>query len=224
MQTKDYTNAGNYYPLSLNPLGGNIGIGNTAPGCRLDVSGTIHASSVLEVGSVSNSGTAVFMENTDYNQHRATDSTVAIGSFSIAPSYGLDLFTNNTLRMRITREGNIGIGINAPTDKLSVNGNVRAKKVSVTQSSWPDYVFEPDYILPSLSTLNNFIKLNKRLPEVPSAKEVQEKGVDLGATQALLLKKIEELTLHLIALDQKNAKLEAQNKGLEERLRKLEKR
>lgn len=126
--------------------------------------------------------------------------------------------------LRITHDGKVGIGTVNPAERLTVNGSIRAKKVSVTQSSWPDYVFEPDYILPSLSTLSNFIKLNKRLPEIPSAKEVQEKGVDLGATQALLLKKIEELTLHLIELDQKNTKLEAQNKGLEKRLQKLENR
>jgi hypothetical protein len=63
---------------------------------------------------------------------------------------------------------------------------------------WSDYVFNDDYKLRSLSSLESFIKQNKHLPEVPSAKEVEEKGISVGDNQALLLKKIEELTLYVI--------------------------
>jgi peptidoglycan hydrolase CwlO-like protein len=38
---------------------------------------------------------------------------------------------------------------------------------------------------------------------VPSAKEVEEKGISVGENQALLLKKIEELTLYILEINKK---------------------
>lgn len=105
-----------------------------------------------------------------------------------------------TNRLQVTTGGNVGIGINNPTEKLSVNGNVRAKKVIVSQTGWPDYVFDSSYSLRTLSEVEKFISSNKHLPDMPSAKEVEEKGISIGDNQTLLLKKIEELTLYVIDL------------------------
>ncbi len=96
--------------------------------------------------------------------------------------------------------GNIGIGTTNPTEKLAVNGNIRAKKLIVTQSGWPDYVFNKSYKLKPLSEVDQFIKNKNHLPDMPSSKDVEEKGLDIGKTQAALLKKIEELTLYVIDL------------------------
>jgi peptidoglycan hydrolase CwlO-like protein len=64
-------------------------------------------------------------------------------------------------------------------------------------------VFDKKYKLRSLYSLESFIKENKHLPEVPSAKEVEEKGISVGENQALLLKKIEELTLYILEINKK---------------------
>lgn len=103
-----------------------------------------------------------------------------------------------------TTNGNIGIGTSSPDEKLSVNGNISAKKLIVRQTGWSDYVFDSSYILRPLSEVADFIKMNKRLPDLPSTKEVNEKGINVGDNQALLLKKIEELTLYLIDLKEEN--------------------
>lgn len=105
--------------------------------------------------------------------------------------------------------GNVLVGVLADnnTDKLQVKGSIKAMAVKVDPNNWPDYVFNEGYKLPSLSKTALFIKENKHLPEVPSAKEVNEKGIELGAMNAILLKKIEELTLHLIDQDQKQTDL-----------------
>jgi hypothetical protein len=95
--------------------------------------------------------------------------------------------------------GNVGIGTTTPREKLSVNGKIRAREVKVEPiNNWPDYVFDEGYKPLSLYEIETFIKKHKHLPEVPSAKEVGENGLELGEMNRLLLKKVEELTLHLI--------------------------
>ena len=61
-----------------------------------------------------------------------------------------------------------------------------------------DFVFEKDYKLRSIGDLETFIKENKHLPDIPSANDVKENGIDLGEMDAKLLQKIEELTLYII--------------------------
>lgn len=100
--------------------------------------------------------------------------------------------------------GNVGIGTLTPSERLSVNGNIRTKKLIVTQTGWPDYVFANDYYLMPLNDVKKFINKNKHLPGIPSAEQVTEAGLDIGDTQALLLKKIEELTLYVIQLKEEN--------------------
>jgi hypothetical protein len=109
--------------------------------------------------------------------------------------------------------GNVGIG-SAPstTYKLGVNGKIGCKEIVVTNSGWADYVFEPDYELRSLGELESFILENKRLPEIPSATQVETEGVGLFEMNALLLKKVEELTLYIL---EQNKRIEALEKATE---------
>ena len=95
-----------------------------------------------------------------------------------------------------------------------MNGTIRSKKVKVEASPWPDYVFEPTYELRTLNNLEQYIQANKHLPEVPSAKEVEANGIELGQMDATLLKKVEELTLYLIEQDKEKEVLKAQNETL----------
>lgn len=82
---------------------------------------------------------------------------------------------------------------------IRVNGNVVAKEVEVTLNGFPDYVFESDYDLMTLSEVDEFIQENGHLPNIPSAAEVASNGLGLGEFNKMLLEKVEELTLHLIA-------------------------
>ncbi len=101
------------------------------------------------------------------------------------------------VRMVVQSKGNIGIGTSTPQNLLDVNGTIRAKEVKV-ESGWADFVFKPDYQLKPLSEVEQFITTNGHLPEVPTAKEVEQNGVNLGEMNAKLLQKVEELTLYLI--------------------------
>jgi hypothetical protein len=97
------------------------------------------------------------------------------------------------------------------TYKLAVSGGIITEKVRVATNGtafWADYVFEPTYKLRPLKEVETFIKENKHLPEIPSTAEVSQNGIDLAQTQALLLQKVEELTLYVIDQNKKIEKLE----------------
>jgi hypothetical protein len=94
---------------------------------------------------------------------------------------------------------------------------VHAKEVKVDLNvPGPDYVFEKDYNLMSLEEIKAYIEKHKHLPEVPSAKEMETNGVNLSEMNMILLKKVEELTLHVIELKKEN-ELQTQRADLLER-------
>lgn len=89
------------------------------------------------------------------------------------------------------------------TLQLETNGLLRVRSVKVDLNNWADYVFNEGYDLMPMSQLNNFIKENGHLPNVPSEKEVATNGVELGEMNKILLEKIEELTLYILELEKR---------------------
>ena len=120
-------------------------------------------------------------------------------------------FLPNTI-IATTYSGNVGIGTDAPLAKLDVKGKIIADEVEIKVNKGADFVFESDYNLKSLSEVEDFINVNKHLPEIPSEKEMQEKGLNVNEMQIKLLQKIEELTLYVIDLKKEN---EEQSKRIE---------
>ncbi len=123
--------------------------------------------------------------------------------------------------LSITPLGNVGIGTTNPQHLLGVAGTIGAYEI-VVASSGADYVFDPGYRLQPLSEVAEYVKENHHLPEIPSAAEVQANGVSLGEMQSKLLAKIEELTLHMIQSEERNGRLEEQNRDLQDRIARLE--
>lgn len=120
--------------------------------------------------------------------------------------------------------GNVGIGTNAPQNKLDVNGTIHAREVKVDLTGWSDFVFQPSYKLKPLIDVEKYIKVNGHLQDIPSAAEVQKDGISLGEMQTKLLQKIEELTLYTI---EQNKKIEEQanvNRTLLQRIEEMEKK
>lgn len=103
-----------------------------------------------------------------------------------------------TTKLIVNQLGNVGIGTTSPDALLAVNGTVHAKEVKVDLTGWPDYVFKPKYILPSLKEVKKYIDKNQHLSEMPSETEVVKNGINLGEILKVQTKKIEELTLYVI--------------------------
>lgn len=177
-----------------------VGIGTNSPSARLHVNGN------TRLGTTAN-GTI-----------RITNNSTANYIQSAGPNYsgnknlyftGLNGGTGNTLFFNYA---NVGIGTSTPDYKLDVIGTIRAHEIIVSTEG-ADFVFDIDYELKSLSEVESHIESYGHLPDVPSAQKMQTEGVAISEMQTMLLQKVEELTLYVIAQDKK---IEAQQLRIED--------
>jgi len=118
--------------------------------------------------------------------------------------------------------GNVGIGISNPKNKLDVKGTIHSQEVKVDMLEWSDFVFKKEYNLPTLEQVEKHIAEKGHLENIPSEEEVLKNGINLGEMNAKLLQKIEELTLYIIEQDKKTENLKMVISKQNERLEKLE--
>lgn len=125
----------------------------------------------------------------------------------------------------IKGNGSVGIGTQDTKGyKLAVNGSAIFTKVKVeAYSGWPDYVFEHNYKLPTLTDVEKYILEHKHLPEIPSAAIVEKEGQDLGEMNKKLLQKIEELTLYIIEQNKNYQKLREEMNEMRDEIQKTKK-
>jgi len=181
--------------MSISPTG-NVGIGTTSPNTQLHTTGTVRFAGLTS----------------DSTQNRVvvSDTSGKLYYRNVSSLNNRWVYNNGTL---YDSSDNIAIGTNNPQGyKLAVNGTAIFTKAKVkTAGTWPDYVFKKDYALPGLPEVERYIQMHQHLPGVVSANEVQLQGIDLGDHAAVLLKKVEELTLYLIQ----------QSKTIDEQVRQL---
>jgi hypothetical protein len=215
----------------------NVGIGTTTPAVKLDVKGSINTSGVTLYNNWDNVissfdsiwnyqliGTyrgwdykAVYLAGYNAGNAAASGTNMVTERVYI----GNPTFNSNYLSVNLLT-GGVGIGTTAPGSfRLAVEGKIGAREVRVTSTTpWPDYVFGSQYQLPSLQSLKDYIKNNSRLPNMPSANEVKENGIELGDMNTRIVEKLEELTLYIIELNAKMEKLEKENEALRSQLKK----
>jgi|GEM_PF-4689354 len=128
------------------------------------------------------------------------DGDIMTGKLHLPPG-GLEVGNSQFV---VLTNGNVGIGTLNATNTLAVNGSIRAREIIVELTGWSDHVFEPDYRLKPLSEVEDYIVRNKHLPGIPSEQEVLKSGIEVGQMQALLVGKLEELTLYVIELEKQN--------------------
>ncbi|GMQ31696.1 hypothetical protein [Algoriphagus confluentis] len=127
---------------------------------------------------------------------------------------------------KVIVNGNLGVGTQNPTERLAVNGNIKAREVNVTTAGWADFVFDSEFELMPLSDLATFIETNGHLPGIPTESEVMENGIWLSEMNVKLLQKVEELTLYILRQEEKIKELQLIKENyynLEARLNSIEK-
>lgn len=192
----------------------NVGVNVSNPSSHFQVASSNTTMPVLAIGKINQdtggasrlifyAGSGAFA-NGFYMDYMKNSSADRLGFFD----------GGNVEVMSLMNGGKVGIGTtNTGSFRLAVERKIGAREITVTAtSSWPDYVLANDYKLRSLETVKQFIAEHNHLPEVPSAKEVEEHGIDVGAMNALLLKKIEELTLYVIELKSEIDELKSNQK------------
>lgn len=202
---------------------GSVGINTTSlhPSLTFGISGTARVT-----GNATNKDTfQVFntLDNIDngvdlmfmrYEKYQPNNPSVMSVSGLTTPTQYESLFN-------LKANGKLGIGTTnySCTDcssyRLFVKNGIKTEKVKVeiaAENGWADYVFKDDYKLMSMKELESFIDLNGHLPEVPTTEEAITNGIELKEMNILLLKKVEELTLHLIQQNKRIEKLEFKNK------------
>ena len=173
-------------------------------------------------------GIAGFESNTDAFVNLMTPSNYQSGVLFGSPlssTRGGIIYTNNnggnaeSLALRtggnlnrivIDKNGNVAIGDFLPTNKLDVNGTMRAKEV-IVETGWADYVFEKNYKLRSIEEMEQFINENKHLPNIPKASEIEKNGLKVGETNKAMMEKIEELAMYVIQLKKEIDLLKSKN-------------
>lgn len=202
-------NAGRYAKGSYNiSIGANAGevdatnSGNTYIGYNAGVNAI--GNNNLFLGSFAGSG-LTNANNKLYIDNSGDENGTYIGDITTPLIYG-DFSTDQ-----------VGIGTNDVGNyTLAVKGHVVAEEITVKAytSGWADYVFAEDYDLMPLTELEKEIEKLGHLPEVPSAEEVLENGHKVGEMDVILLKKVEEMTLHLIEMNKAIQTLQESEKEL----------
>ncbi len=171
-------------------------------------------------------------------KNRDANGTPGSGSLEIANSLRLDnneIITNTGATLHLNNDNNGNVHIDNTTFRVIANQNVvkigsvstdafnnyklfvekgiLTEKVKVavkTSGNWSDYVFEDDYEMLPIEQLEEYVQENKHLPNVPSAQEMVEEGLDVATMDATLLEKIEEAHLYIIELHKELKELKVQ--------------
>ncbi len=183
-----------------------IGIGTPTPAEALDLKGNLLCSGNIKGGRTDWQPFQIFANSseTDGSSILLSNNSSQAGSiklYATGTEGQIEFHNQNTKIMSIRANNNVYFGNPDVETNLLVSGEINANLVRVNATTWWDCVFKDDYRLMPLTEVETFIKKNQHLPDIPSEAEIRASGIDVAQMNALLLKKIEELTLYVIELE-----------------------
>jgi hypothetical protein len=192
-------------------INGKVGIGTLTPHSLLNVQGgTIRG----DLGTVGNS---LILTGTGSNLQVKHDSGSQVAIYNSGGGVDIRRANGTTSILTAKNNGRVGIGVLDPAHELDVAGTIRATEIKV-EAKTADFVFDKDYLLRPLTEVEAFVREHKHLPEIPSAKEMEQEGVNVAQMNKLLLQKVEELTLYAIELEKRDREKENKLEALEKQL------
>jgi hypothetical protein len=219
--------------IALQPYSGNLGVGVVNPMQKLEVGGSgLFNGRVISTIS-GDIGGEILINNPSKT---ANGTAKSWGIFNMTGGYGnsLQFWAYDNLgcaagglctnRFIIMDNGNVGIGVLNPNNKLDVKGTIHSQEVKVDMLGWSDFVFKKGYNLPTLEEVEKHIAEKGHLENIPSEEEVLKNGIVLGEMNAKLLQKIEELTLYMIEMKKENERVKGENIQMKNNQTELEKR
>ncbi len=198
---------GTFAGKNLKTGNANTFLGETAG--RDNISGSNNVMIGVGAGRMSAGGNNIFIGSFAGN-NETTGQKLYIDGSGTGTSNPLIYGEFNNQLLRFNGDVAVGVaGVFATGYELSVNGKIACEELLIDLvADWPDYVFSEDYKLLSLSEVESHINEYGHLPNVPSAKEIEGNGLEVGKMNKILMEKVEELTLYIIDLEKKYTSLE----------------
>ncbi len=165
---------------------GFMGIGTTSPQTNLHISG----GSDPEI-KITNTTNASYLRLMAVNSNGVNEAQIAYQDL-------LRFVTNGQVKAEINTTG------------------IRACQFNAETLTGCDFVFENDYLLPSLKKRKEKVLPGKHLLNIAPAKVMVQEGIDLGQTMMGILQNVEEHELYFYNHDERIEFLEKENKELRE--------
>ena len=194
-----------------------LGVGdNPDNGIQLKVNGNSTRSGIFAISYGSNKfGVYARADNASCSGLTATSlNGIAVKGYSTNGYAGVFLGRVEFREAGGSQDAYLETNFSDPDYRLYVDKGIQTGRIK-TLASLADYVFEPEYEVMPLDSVATFIEEHHHLPGVISQEEVEaDGGVDLTAFTVQLQEKLEELYLHVIALNRQVQALEAENAAL----------
>ena len=198
----------------------NVGIGTSTPTHKLHTIGNGYFTNTLQIDQnvaigtqpsafsmlkVKNPSASAGIE-IDMSENTSAYQKLLFMQYTQDETELIKIQNTSTGQIPFVLESNGKLVISNETEKilqLDPNGILRARRIKVDTDTWADFVFDKNYKLMPLSEVEQYVVTENHLPNVPSAKEVIQNGVDLVEMNKILLQKVEELTLYIISQEKR---------------------